>query len=201
MTLSQWPDFFRRCSRPRSAALLCVFYQDSPGVSIGRPARRHSCGSFPCKTGFCIEKRRDSCYPYRKQCAMKRPRLCAGVRRRACPEFYEKGTVRLQMEEKRETAAASVPGGEPNELYTKQIFSDAPVKPSEQSGETAAPAAEAETIAFDKPTVLDESFAARKAAPPAAEPAPPHRGARHSGARFQSTSTAAKPRSRPQGTS
>lgn len=76
------------------------------------------------------------------------------------------------MEEKRETAAASVPGGEPNELYTKQIFSDAPVKPSEQSGETAAPAAEAETIAFDKPTVLDESFAARKAAPPAAEPAP-----------------------------
>lgn len=103
---------------------------------------------------------------------MKRPRLCAGVRRRAYPEFYEKGTVRLQMEEKRETAATSVPGGEPNELYTKQIFSDAPVKPSEQSGETAAPAAEAETIAFDKPTVLDESFAARKAAPPAAEPAP-----------------------------
>ena len=53
---------------------------------------------------------------------MKRPRLCAGVRRRAYPEFYEKGTVRLQMEEKRETAATSVPGGEPNELYTLHIL-------------------------------------------------------------------------------
>lgn len=71
------------------------------------------------------------------------------------------------MEEKREAAAAA---GKPNELYEKQVFSDAPVKPSEQSGETAVPAAEAETIAFDKPTVLDEDFAARKPAAPAPKP-------------------------------
>lgn len=56
-----------------------------------------------------------------------------------------------------------------NELNFKQVLSDEPVKPSERPVlPIQLPPVEdnAETLAFDKPTVLDERFAARKAAQP-----------------------------------
>lgn len=61
-------------------------------------------------------------------------------------------------------ASAPSPNMPQNELYEKHVFSDEPVKPSERSVPEAAPAQEAETIAFDKPTVLDSGYAARSRA-------------------------------------
>src|SRR5699024_12524425 len=49
-------------------------------------------------------------------------------------------------------------------LNEKRVFSDTPLKPSEQPAPAPAPEPEAKTIAFDRPAVLDEAYAARKAA-------------------------------------
>ncbi|MGN0479545.1 MAG: hypothetical protein ACI4GO_08935 [Hominenteromicrobium sp.] len=61
-----------------------------------------------------------------------------------------------------------------NELNLKQVFSDDPIKPSERPVRPSAPLTDEEddalagaaALSFDKPTVLDEDFAARKAAQP-----------------------------------
>lgn len=70
-----------------------------------------------------------------------------------------------------------LPEAPENELYEKHVFSDEPLKPSEQPEALTpeplpAEEMEAETIAFDAPTVLDEHFAARKSAAPAQPPEP-----------------------------
>ena len=55
------------------------------------------------------------------------------------------------------------PAGEQNELFKKQVFSDETLRTAdpdeEETGEQHF-----ETLTFDKPAVLDERFAARKAA-------------------------------------
>ena len=67
------------------------------------------------------------------------------------------------------------PAGEQNELFKKQVFSDETLRTAdpdeEETGEQHF-----ETLTFDKPAVLDERFAARKAEretaqPPQAKPA------------------------------
>ena len=54
------------------------------------------------------------------------------------------------------------PAGEQNELFKKQVFSDETLRTAdpdeEETGEQHF-----ETLTFDKPAVLDERFAARKA--------------------------------------
>lgn len=69
------------------------------------------------------------------------------------------------------------PAGEQNELFKKQVFSDETLRTAdpdeEETGEQHS-----ETLTFDKPAVLDERFAARKAEretaqPPQAKPAAP----------------------------
>ena len=83
------------------------------------------------------------------------------------------------MNPERETTAAPAPSdnnaintaNSTNELNEKRVFSDTPLKPSEQPAPAPAPEPEAKTIAFDRPAVLDEAYAARKAAQPSAPPA------------------------------
>ncbi len=80
------------------------------------------------------------------------------------------------MEEKeREPMPASAPSGKPNELYEKHVFSDTPLKPSEQVVPADEPETEAETIAFDRPTVLDKAYAERRADPVQPQMAPARR--------------------------
>ena len=82
------------------------------------------------------------------------------------------------MNPERETTAAPAPSDSnatstknTSELNEKRVFSDTPLKPSEQPAPAPAPEPEAKTIAFDRPAVLDEAYAARKAAQPPAPPA------------------------------
>ena len=83
------------------------------------------------------------------------------------------------MNPERETTAAPAPSdsnaentaNSTNELNEKRVFSDTPLKPSEQPAPAPAPEPEAKTIAFDRPAMLDEAYAARKAAQPSAPPA------------------------------
>ena len=74
------------------------------------------------------------------------------------------------------------PAGEQNELFKKQVFSDETLRTAdpdeEETGEQHF-----ETLTFDKPAVLDERFAARKAEretaqPPQAKPAAPRPAAK-----------------------
>ena len=74
------------------------------------------------------------------------------------------------------------PAGEQNELFKKQVFSDETLRTAdpeeEETGEQHF-----ETLTFDKPAVLDERFAARKAEretaqPPQAKPAAPRSDAK-----------------------
>lgn len=89
------------------------------------------------------------------------------------------------MNPERETTAAPAPSdnnaentaNSTNELNEKRVFSDTPLKPSEQPAPAPAPEPEAKTIAFDRPAVLDEAYAARKAAQPPAPPAAAQRPA------------------------
>ena len=61
------------------------------------------------------------------------------------------------------------PAGEQNELFKKQVFSDETLRTAdpeeEETGEQHF-----ETLTFDKPAVLDERFAARKAERETAQP-------------------------------
>ena len=74
------------------------------------------------------------------------------------------------------------PAGEQNELFKKQVFSDETLRTAdpdeEETGEQHF-----ETLTFDKPAVLDERFAARKAeretAQPQAKPVAPRIAAKH----------------------
>ena len=74
------------------------------------------------------------------------------------------------------------PAGEQNELFKKQVFTDETLRTAdpdeEETGEQHF-----ETLIFDKPAVLDERFAARKAEretaqPPQAKPAAPRPAAK-----------------------
>src|SRR5699024_2127244 len=83
------------------------------------------------------------------------------------------------MNPERETTAAPAPSdnnavntaNSTNELNEKSVFSDTPLKPSEQPAPAPALGPDANTIALDRPAVLDEAYAARKAAQPSAPPA------------------------------
>lgn len=61
------------------------------------------------------------------------------------------------------------PAGEQNELFKKQVFNDEPLRPAEPE-EEETDKQHFETLTFDKPAVLDERFAARKAEREAAQP-------------------------------